>query len=129
MAIRIRFRFAKGARMFELHGLIFFRIVAAVLAVAALMVSPVAEAAQCGDEMSSAIYANQTIDAVTSDGSERDSPQPQVCAHGHCHHLFAALVPNSHSQTFGETVIVTTSFPDVKITGEAHGLPQRPPRS
>ena len=59
MAIRIRFRFAKGARMFELHGLIFFRIVAAVLAVAALMVSPVAEAAQCGDEMSLAIYANQ----------------------------------------------------------------------
>ena len=36
MAIPIRFRFAKGARMFELHGLIFFRIVAAVLAVAAL---------------------------------------------------------------------------------------------
>ena len=115
--------------MFELHGLIFFRIVAAVLAVAALMVSPVAEAAQCGDEMSSAIYANQTIDAVTSDGSERDSPQPQVCAHGHCHHLFAALVSDSHGQAFGETVIVTTSFPDVKITGEAHGLPQRPPRS
>ena len=32
--------------MFELHGLISVRIVAAVLAVAALMVSPVVEAAQ-----------------------------------------------------------------------------------
>ena len=115
--------------MFELHGLISVRIVAAVLAVAALMVSPVAEAAQCGDEMSSAIYPNETIDADTSDGSEQDGPQLQGCAHGHCHHLFAALVSDSHGQAFGEAVIVTTSFPDVKIAGEAHGLPQRPPRS
>ena len=61
--------------MFELHGLISVRIVAAVLAVAALMVSPVVEAAQCGDEMSSAIYPNETIDADTSDGSEQDGPQ------------------------------------------------------
>ena len=63
--------------MFDLNALIPVRIVAALLAVAALMASPAVEAAQCADELSEIAYSVQMFDIDADESPQNESPEQQ----------------------------------------------------
>ncbi|MCP2017764.1 hypothetical protein [Qipengyuania citrea] len=115
--------------MFDLNALIPVRIVAALLAVAALMASPAVEAAQCADELSEIAYSVQMLDIDADESPQNDGPEQQECAHGHCHHVAAALKSKLLNDMPDRPSIAIGSHMAEELVGDATNLPKRPPRS
>ncbi|QNE06940.1 hypothetical protein [Croceicoccus marinus] len=112
-----------------LNALIPVRIVAALLAVAALMASPAVEAAQCADELSEIAYSVQMFDIDADESPQNESPEQQECAHGHCHHVAAALKSKLLNDMPDRLNITVGSHMAEELFGDASNLPKRPPRA